>query len=892
MAGDTLDLGNLLIHLRADNAQYKRVLGGSLKLLKGTMSKMSKYARRGALAMIGLGAASVKAYASFDDAMTKSLAIMGDVSPKMRKEMEITARMMAVKSVTSATTLAKSYFYLASAGLGVKQSIAALPAVEKFAVAGAFDMAEATTLAMDAQSALGLRTKEAQKNLTNLTRVTDVLVGANTLANANTRQFSASLTTQAGPAMKAYNVRLEEGVAMLAAYAEQGIKGEHAGAMYGRMLRLMMKGHRDNAEAWKKMNIQIFDATGELLPMHQIIKNLTKAIGNLSTEQKIVALDMLGFQARSQQAILPILGMGDAVEEYTKRLDEMSGITREVALKQLKSFSSQMKILWNNIKDVAISIGSRLAPSIQKIGLWVRENRLVIEDWAIAFTDRVVFIKDMLWDLLNFLRTDFTTGFGGVLHTILILMKAAAKMAIDLAIRTGKGLWRAIKKSIISSVRGEDILEEYKKLGGQFGVKGGKKIGVPIKGQRGPMFSLARAERTMRVQRELWEEAEQKAKESAQSRVVEGVMKGYGASVKRYMQEAIDDIKDSSVEVGSILQKNLAVLHGKDTQRKVERLWQEAKKAAEPYGNILKGMKNSIMELVTFGTGKKKIISELIDIEGIDEFAEDKLNALRSMLSEMGRMSRELYDVEIKLLDMQLEEYKKFIDDKDILNQWYLEQVRKLDIELLKSSDSLIDGFKAAGMQMKEEIKTWGEVAYDVAMSMKTEFGNSMYEMIENAKTFKEAMLGVLDAVRRAIIRAITEKMAAQLMSGFMGFMGGGGATVATGAVINHGRMMPFASGGLVSNPTFFPMAKGDVGLMGERGEEAIMPLTRRGGKLGVEAEGMGTKNFTANFNISSIDSQDTLRAVAPLKKHFQDWMREALNSQHPLRQDIIELGR
>ena len=44
-----------------------------------------------------------------------------------------------------------------------------------------------------------------------------------------------------------------------------------------------------------------------------------------------------------------------------------------------------------------------------------------------------------------------------------------------------------------------------------------------------------------------------------------------------------------------------------------------------------------------------------------------------------------------------------------------------------------------------------------------------------------------------------------------------------------------YAKGGVVTRPTIFPMAQG-AGLMGEAGHEAIMPLTRIGGDLGVRA--------------------------------------------------------
>jgi phage-related minor tail protein len=59
----------------------------------------------------------------------------------------------------------------------------------------------------------------------------------------------------------------------------------------------------------------------------------------------------------------------------------------------------------------------------------------------------------------------------------------------------------------------------------------------------------------------------------------------------------------------------------------------------------------------------------------------------------------------------------------------------------------------------------------------------------------------------------------------------------ANGNVFIGGNVIPFARGGVVNSPTYFPMSRGNVGLMGEAGPEAIMPL-RRGpnGQLGVVA--------------------------------------------------------
>lgn len=67
-----------------------------------------------------------------------------------------------------------------------------------------------------------------------------------------------------------------------------------------------------------------------------------------------------------------------------------------------------------------------------------------------------------------------------------------------------------------------------------------------------------------------------------------------------------------------------------------------------------------------------------------------------------------------------------------------------------------------------------------------------------------------------------------------------GVAPQAMGNALAGGRVIPFALGGVVTAPKFFPMADG-MGLMGEAGPEAVMPLARGpDGKLGVTVSGGG----------------------------------------------------
>jgi phage-related minor tail protein len=77
----------------------------------------------------------------------------------------------------------------------------------------------------------------------------------------------------------------------------------------------------------------------------------------------------------------------------------------------------------------------------------------------------------------------------------------------------------------------------------------------------------------------------------------------------------------------------------------------------------------------------------------------------------------------------------------------------------------------------------------------------------------------------------------------------------ADGAAFSQGRVRPFANGGVISGPVHFPM-RGGMGLMGEAGPEAIVPLARgTDGKLGIRSAGGAAVNVVMNISTPDADS-------------------------------------
>lgn len=301
------------------------------------------------------GGKAVSDFARFDEAMTTSTAIMDDLTRTLEEDMVFAAQEVARQTTFSAREAAKGYFFLASAGLDAKESLQALPEVAEFAAAGQFDLARATELVTDAQSAMGLKTEDTAQNLRNLKRVQDVLVNANQQANATVEQFSESLTNRAAAAARSFDKSIEETTATLAVFADQGRKGRRAGTQLARFLRITAEGAAENREQFQNMGL--VDAQGNLESMAEIVEGLTNHLRGMSDAAKTAELKQLGFTARVQAAIKPLLGMSDQIREYQKNLEAAGGSSETVAEKQLDTLSRQLDLLGSELKTSSIRLG-------------------------------------------------------------------------------------------------------------------------------------------------------------------------------------------------------------------------------------------------------------------------------------------------------------------------------------------------------------------------------------------------------------------------------------------------------------------------------------------------------------------------------------------------------
>ncbi len=136
-------------------------------------------------------------------------------------------------------------------------------------------------------------------------------------------------------------------------------------------------------------------------------------------------------------------------------------------------------------------------------------------------------------------------------------------------------------------------------------------------------------------------------------------------------------------------------------------------------------------------------------------------------------------------------------------------------------------------------LRSIGDLSEEIAGVITRSFSKLEDFFVDFTKTgkanFADFAQAILDDLNRIIIRSlIIRPLAESIISA-----GAGGdtysATPTTRGQING--VQPFASGGVVDSPVFFGYGRGQMGMAGEAGAEAILPLKRTSsGDLGVQA--------------------------------------------------------
>jgi len=161
-------------------------------------------------------------------------------------------------------------------------------------------------------------------------------------------------------------------------------------------------------------------------------------------------------------------------------------------------------------------------------------------------------------------------------------------------------------------------------------------------------------------------------------------------------------------------------------------------------------------------------------------------------------------------------------------------------------ADSL-DNFSSSLGDVQGELKRVGDLADGVGRSL----SNALRGAVTDGKSLRSVLADVASAFADIALKAAL-KPVGDLISG----------AVSSLFQATDPPLMKFAKGGVLSAPSYFPMS-GGLGLAGEAGPEAIVPLSRGSdGRLGIAG---AQPSVTVNFNVTASDARSFAASEAEL---------------------------
>lgn len=205
----------------------------------------------------------------------------------------------------------------------------------------------------------------------------------------------------------------------------------------------------------------------------------------------------------------------------------------------------------------------------------------------------------------------------------------------------------------------------------------------------------------------------------------------------------------------------------------------------------------------------------------------------------------------------------KFVDKIGVLDYivnkfedwgWIQKQVIKTTRETIKTNqelsatveyqltlwDKIATGIYKFSLEHKKAIERAKIEEEELAKVGERAMGSLEDTLVGMSQTGKFAFKDMANSILQDLLRIQIRQAIVRPLAGAMGGFDFGSLFSAKGNVFTNGQHQRFAQGGVVNSTKRFAMG-GGVGIMGEKGSEAIMPLTRTpSGDLGVKSVGGG----------------------------------------------------
>lgn len=344
-------------------------------------------------AVVAFGKSSIDAGMDFDSAMAQVAATSGKSVDEI-SDLRDFAQEMGSKTAFSATEAAEALNYMALAGYDAETSMQMLPNVLDLAAAGSINLASASDMITDAQSALGLSLDETKD-------MVDQMAAASSKSNTSVSQLGEAFLTIGATARNVKGGTAELST-VLGVLADNGIKGSEGGTHLRNMLLSLQNPTDKGAAALKELGVSVYDTDGNMRSMIDIISDMQKGLGSMDQQSRDTMLNGI-FNKTDLAAVNALLGTSsERFVELGKEIKNSSYSIEEISKNLLDSgvdFSKYADQYWESavgIEEGVADLAKQITFNLHDQGLSVAETaEFIANEYGMSMEDATAAVESV-----------------------------------------------------------------------------------------------------------------------------------------------------------------------------------------------------------------------------------------------------------------------------------------------------------------------------------------------------------------------------------------------------------------------------------------------------------------------------------------------------------------
>lgn len=354
-----MNVYDLFAKIAVDSSSYVKGLNDTDSLTASWGGKITGILQDVGEKFLAVGADAVKVGMDFDKSMSQVAATMRkDMDTSEMQKLRDYALEMSATTKFTASEVSEALNYMALAGMTVTEQMDMLPSVLSLAAAGNMQLAKASDIVTDAQTALGLSFAETK------TMIDQMAAGASN-SNADVQQLGEAILT-IGANAKHLKGGTAELITLLGNLADASFKGSEGGIKLRNILAGLRGNTKDARAMLEKYNISLYDAKGNMMPVNEALSKMLQTIDKMTDAERDNFLDTV-FNSRDLAAAEALVSAAEKdYKELLQSVTDSNGAAEEMMNRQIDNLAGDITILKSAADVLKVSISDLLTPFLRQ----------------------------------------------------------------------------------------------------------------------------------------------------------------------------------------------------------------------------------------------------------------------------------------------------------------------------------------------------------------------------------------------------------------------------------------------------------------------------------------------------------------------------------------------